>query len=107
MKRSRQSGYVDIPTGFALTMRTKAQDIVGPLYLLKGAGAPETAPLLFGRVKGALVDLDSWLLRGTDAMRSPDPICTLPICDGESLVFGDDGSMECANPTCPNFGRGV
>lgn len=79
----------------------------GPLYLLKGSGAPETAPLMFVKVKGALVDLDSGLLRGPDAMRSPEPMCTLPICDGEALLFGDDGSMECANPSCPNFGREV
>ncbi len=79
----------------------------GPLYLLKSAGGPEIAPLMLGRVKGTLVDMDSWLLRGPDAMRSLEPMCTLPICDGESLLFGDDGSMECANPSCPNFGREV
>jgi hypothetical protein len=79
----------------------------GPLYLLKGAGAPEIPPLLFIRVGGALIDLDSWLMSASNDGRVTDRVCALPICDGVSLLFGDDGSMECRNRSCPNYGREV
>ena len=73
----------------------------GPLYLVKSAGEPEIAPLIFGRVNGALELVDSGLKSGPEMIQA----CAPPICDGEELVFGEDGSMACGNPNCPNYGR--
>lgn len=31
--------------------------------------------------------------------------CTLPICDGEALMFAEDDTMACGNLSCPNYDR--
>lgn len=91
--------------GVRFDYENESPGYVGPLYLLKGTGAPEIAPLMLVRTAGKLQVLDSWLMRGPDVMRSPEPLCMPPVCDGEALICYENGGCVCANPSCPNYMR--
>ncbi len=85
--------------GVRFDYENESPGYVGPLYLLKSAGAPEIAPMMFVRNAGGLQFLDSSYMG--EALPRDTP-CKPPICDGEQLLFGDDGDV-CANPGCPNY----